>query len=879
MKASDFLNLEEEKKEEAPTSARSFLEQPSALQPAPPSPIKQLEGAMSIAASQTIKPARQFLDYYNKERLAGREAVKNAYTNPGWWKTPLGILAGSAQYTFSPVIAGAKTFGSAVEEAYKSLLDVIGAKDEGAKKQASKFIGKLGEEAFYFVPLGSTLRAMMVKETPGFKAGIEMAKPLPKLSKEPAMEVGKRSLPPVKPITAKSPLREEVVTRDIISTITDGADAALKGNLDESKRIFRQVEEGLGTGEINPEFLPEILSKHRISPIEFAKEYAETVSRAGSVLGKHGVLAKRLQFIFKGEPEALSILQQAFQKEVAQPSNVEKLMGLIGKVENTRRGLLVTQIATAMRNAWSQVGRVTIGGFDDSLQAVAKNIFGGPTDDINRVSEGLNTAIAAFNRMSPKGRRRLMEVLDANQAVISKARLFSQPVHEVHMGSRVAHFLNGLNRAQEFVFRKIAFESKLRQRLGRKGLNFNTIDPKKVPEDDLIESVNYALEMTYAASPKSKVGKELLAAYNKVGLTLVNPFPRFAFKNALPFVFEHSPLGYLGAIRPKVIRELASGNPDRFAKAASRATIGTIMLDSAFRLRQSKYAGEKWYEIKVGEEPGGESKIVDLRAYAPLSTPLFVAEAFIHPDRLKILDYTQAAIGLNRIAGTGLSLTYMLDARTGEDLSKQLKRFVGQYAASFTVPARTASDIYGAFDNLENIYRDNRESPIAPIIMNIPKYSQMVPESYHPLKRGVGKRGEDIPVGGVEIPAGVFRQATGITLSKKNVVQREADRLGIDYKRIYPRTGEAILDRRVSQLMGDMTNKLEPFLRSKVWKSFSPEIQKAMLIQAIADIRTDAIAMASLDFPFERIRSLMERKPEEIEDIIRQTPARRFLEE
>ena len=136
----------------------------------------------------------------------------------------------------------------------------------------------------------------------------------------------------------------------------------------------------------------------------------------------------------------------------------------------------------------------------------------------------------------------------------------SQPVHEV-VGGRTVQMLNTLNRAQEHFFRKLAFEAKLRQLLTRRGKNFETVDPKKISIDELEESVDYALEMTFAASPKTNTGRRFLSGWNSVGLTLVNPFPRFNFFNAVPFILDHSPLGYLKAMSPKTLRALANGDP------------------------------------------------------------------------------------------------------------------------------------------------------------------------------------------------------------------------------------------------------------------------------------------------------------------------------
>jgi hypothetical protein len=303
-------------------------------------------------------------------------------------------------------------------------------------------------------------------------------------------------------------------------------------------------------------------------------------------------------------------------KEAQELKNIEELLPYIEqplkttilvicykykKIDNFRRSMLVGQVATAVRNFWSQTGRIGIGAVDDTMQAMAKTMFGGPGAKGN-VYEGFNTALAAFNRMRPQSRAKLVDVLEKNSAVLEKMRLFSAPVHEVQLGGKISNFVNALNKTQEHFFRKIGFEAKLRSLLKRRGLDFNTVSPKEIPLDDISESVNYALEMSFAAAPKSKAGATILNAYNSLpGMTLINPFPRFNWFNAIPFIAEHSPYGLLKAVSPKVLYQLAKGDSAAFAKHASRGVIGTMMLDYALRVRSSKHAGTRWYEWNTGK--------------------------------------------------------------------------------------------------------------------------------------------------------------------------------------------------------------------------------------------------------------------------------------
>jgi len=455
---------------------------------------------------------------------------------------------------------------------------------------------------------------------------------------------------------------------------------------------------------------------------------------------------------------------------------------------------------------------------------------------MDEIRGGLSTVTAAVSKLSPKNAKRVAEILGSENAALQNARLLGQPIHEVTLGGRVSQAVTFLNRAQETFFRKLAFEAKLRQLLKRNGMDFATTDPRQIPDNMLKEATDYAIEMTFAASPKSKAGQEIVRTWTRYGGTLINPFPRFNFANALPFVLDHSPLGYLHAVSPRVLKDLASGNVDEFAKAASRATLGSLMLDSAIRLRQSEYAGEKWYEIKAGD------KVIDTRAYAPFSTYLFIAEAAARPENIKPGDFAQAALGMNRIAGTGLVAIDWLRGRDFEGFRKGVGKFFGQYLGSWTVPARQLSDIYAAHDPEENIVRDIADHPIAgPALLNLPKVSQLLPEKHSPVKTDRLIKAESADVAGVEVPGTLFRQLTGISFRTKKAIEREIDRTHFDWSSITPKTGVPKADRFLSKYMGQIVERIGPTVsNNENYKASVPYIKREFLRAMFLDARREA---------------------------------------
>lgn len=864
--------------------------------------LKKVEEAFGTIVAESVSPFKSAIKHYGSERLKAIDTVDDAIKNPGFWKTPLGIAAGTLQYVMSPITAAAKAFvGEPLQKGTEELLntnrvgnvegplteDPITEAEKLISKDVSKFVGKLGEEAVYFLTPGKTLKEAIALrgKTPSEIAAINWSRKgtAPALEKLPAKEseiaakeapvvaeisVGEKALaeaatPAAGTIGALKEITEANLKNPVVEETTAAAMDYLKTNYDTSKRLYKNIADGVAAGEINPSFLPEVLAKHELSPAEFAKVYVDTVSGAGKKLRYHSIVAKELNKVFADTPEALDLFAKHYSE--TPKTAVDKFLSAMMETENIRRAMMVGQVATAMRNISSQGVRTLVGAFDESMQSVAKKMFGGPLETKESVLDGLNTVYAGISRLSPTRRARLTEILEQNSDVVSTLKFVSEPVNEVGFG-KISGMINALNRGQEFFFRRLGFEAKLRTLLDKRGLDYNTINPKHIPDGLVEEAVNYSLEMTFAASPKSSLAAQWVRNMSQLPFTLIQPFPRFNYANAIPFLLDHSPLGYLHAVSPRSLKSLASGNPDEFAKAASRATIGTLALEGAMRLRQSEHAGERWYEIKVGDNKDGSAKMIDTRAYAPFSTYLLAGEALTHPERLKPSDFLMAAIGMNRVAGTGLVLTDWMRSTTGEALEKQVKNFAGQYMASFFTPARTISDVRGAIDQEENVVRDPRSSPLlSPILMNLPMFSQIVPEQTLATKVGRMQKAEDIG----PIPGGIMRQFTGISARTKNAVEREIDSLGIEYSRISPRTGSDKADRIVKSYMAPYIQLVsQKLLNSDSYKNSPEEVKTLMILGMFTEARKKAQMKLAISHPQLSINIQIERLGKEKQKLV-----------
>lgn len=756
------------------------------------------------------------------------------------------------------------------------------------------------------------------------------------------------------------PETTEVFTKEITVDATEkvikATNAAVAGNLDESKRISKQVSEALALGEIQFDDVPRILSKYNLSQTEFAQMLVDTASFAGRILNRYSQIAKAAKKTMS--PEAVRILEKAAdgQGEFA----LDVIVNAIRQFENFRRGLLVTQLTTAVRNTLTQAPRIGLSVIDEVFQSTIlgikqpKNLvklFKSDINALNSIWSSVGRGVAKVKSVGLKSgeirkvvtnttkelkkaltdvpefpfgkdaigitkifgrgkeqvkniitgesmvKTRFDEILDTGNLSLQRARLLNQPVHEVITANKgLAWHLNIFNRAQELFFRKMAFEAKLRQSLVRQGLNFDTIRPSAIPEKSVKEAVDYALEMTFAQSPKSNFMRSFIRSWNDAGLTTVNPFPRFAFANALPFVWEHSPFGLLNVLRStklanklaeqsanKFFKGVVSRDPDQFARAASRTLIGTTLWMSAWHIRQSEFAGEKWYEIRF---PDSE-KTFDFRSYAPLSTSLFAAEAIMDiirgTNKIKFSDYAQMIIGLNRISGSGLIIVDLFRAEKPETAAKILATFAGQYIGSFGVPARTVKDIVAQWSTEEAILRDVRQDPLwAPFINNFPIASRNLPVATSPFKEGISPSGLVKPIrideltfkilgveGSPEIKAPLARQIFGMTARKKNPLEIEVDKLNVVRRRFYARTGNSKANRLVNGYMGYLSeNYIIPFVESTGYKDLTIPEKRLQLRRMLVSMKKRAIKMFAANHTELALKLKFERMDDDVKEII-----------
>ena len=815
----------------------------------------------------TLDPAGSAFNIAEEERIAGQRAMKDAVSKfkaGQMSSSAFNAVMGSMRWLFSPVTGFGRAFaGDPVESGTGMALEAAGVDPEigvrnipvvgesladwGGDYQLKQFLGDTAALGTEMVQPGSVVKQLRdvpenirnyktAKEDAAAREtydGLEVANDVVEEGAEVLPDADGAFVP-----RASVPLTRDVVTNPTflqrVNAIRDAAGS-------DKQRLYKDVGdvmyEAIRSGEIPLSSISRLTKDLNMEPDEFVKAWTTSIREAGQSLNVLSQAAKQMSrdpSLPDGMRRQLDEMAQQIAKDKS-IKGVEKFFNVLRSVENFRRGMMVSQLKTAVRNAGSAVGRITMASFDDAAQSI---LGGGSMKDMwNSIRSDMSALPGIRNK------ELLDQVLEGNP--LTKDQLLYTSVNEATLLNKVSRAVNTMNVYQERAFRKYAFQAKLEKLARDSGVRLEDMNPERIPNEWLETATKHALDMTFASSG-GKMARKAVKMYDDFPIlyTISNPFPRFVFGNSIPFLIEHSPYGLMKALSPNVVNDLAKGNSKEFSKAASRGLIGSTMLAWAMDLRD-KAGGEKWYELAVENEDGTTTNI-DTRPYAPMSLYLFMAQVIDdakNPDKISTLtagDFTDVALGLNRVGGTGLILSDILRSGDVKSVKDILAKFGGDWLGAFTTPVAQAKDVAQAISG-NTVVRDTRgdttaEKLLNPTLRNIPGAETLLPPRRSPLRPGVI---EQQPIG--RLPGGIASQVTGANLQTKTPVQREVDRLAINYSIWNPRTGNKEMDRRQTAIMGEYAPQIESFIMSDMYQNMDDARKKVALEEALKRFKSMAL--------------------------------------
>lgn len=691
--------------------------------------------------------------------------------------------------------------------------------------------------------------------------------------------IGKReagdadALPPLVDDAAQAgALTEPRITQALTKEVVDAAGELLTlGGVQraEGRLISDQIMELLQTKRLTTEQIGAVLEKNNLTPDAFAELWRVNIRKAAQDMQALSALEQRVKALNKlpGAEGELAALQEA-----AGLGANERGLNWWRRVENVRRGMLVTQLSTAVRNFETQVGRVGLDTLQQGLDDALRKTFSAPGVREANPTDAFGTLANIFRRpVETKGE------VDAILGAFPKEqdRLFNSWMSEYQTGmfgkaEAVVNALNIANRFQENIVRRAVFQSRLAVEMDKLGKPLDDIIARnavgEIPREAVESAVNGALEMTFSKnfSPFAPGAEGMAGTFintiNKFTpfTTILIPFPRFLM-NAVKFQYEWSPAGYLKLLSPTERAKIAAGD----MSAISRPTIGTGLLLTAYQFRDSEYAGEKWYELRL---PDGET--VDMRPFNPFASYLFLADLAKRRrdgtlDQLTGEDVLMGVLATQLRAGTGAYavdtvLTELAGLEASEKAWQSIQNLAGNYLSGFAVPFNMVTDFLAEFDEASRVVRTGKEGPVVgpvnvgPIIRNIPGLGTELPESRNPLREGPILR---------EAPA--VKQFTGALINApKNAVEKEVDRLGITWKEYFPSSGDPTADRMIATQMGMIVERALPQLvESDGYKSLSNPVKAYVLLNALKGARTAAKEIVAGQEPALTARMKLEGLP------------------
>lgn len=625
-------------------------------------------------------------------------------------------------------------------------------------------------------------------------------------------------------------------------------------------RISDQLKEAVLLANSSPKFFNQfvdILKRNDLTVEELSSVFKESISDS----------ARRMQQLSTAKQSMKRMGQEL--GEIAPDEGwyanfAKEYTDIVRDLDNIRRGLLVSQIATAMRNNTAQIGRVgmhtLIEAFDDVLDITfnpLRKAFGAKPKKV----DGAESFRLMMNLTKNKKQSAELTEFLTKYFVNESDRLFTKYASEVADSSKAKVFksaqkmvdgLNTLNRIQEFWYRRGMFATSIQDTLSKKGIDIKDVGInddllKYLNASDIEKAVDDALYFTYAKTPDNKALKAFVDLSNSIPFvtTGVFPFARF-MANAIDFQFRHSPLGFLKLLTPSEHKKIAAGD----SKAFSEAVVGTTILLATIEAKRKGSEDNKWYEVETSS-----GKTIDMRPYFPLTPYLFVADVVTRLESGRNWgdpkDILQALTGAQFRAGASSQLVQnILDGMVGLDTEEKINRYFSDYVSDviggFLTPLRMFNDFIDQDQEFRapvptgEFFTDTTNR----LKSSIPIVREQLPELESPTREATPGRPDtvQIPFTNINVPGPLTRQLTGATVrEEKNAAEREFDRLGFKRRDILPYSGNAIVDQTRARVMGKKVEKdIGALVESDFYKSKTNAEKEFMLRKVLKGIRSTA---------------------------------------
>jgi hypothetical protein len=640
---------------------------------------------------------------------------------------------------------------------------------------------------------------------------------------------------------------------------------------DAVKNVFMNIE------NIDDVVLRDALANAGVTPEEFARMNRTTAGDAGRTLQAYSVLARLQNKLKNIDPAAAKEVDLMYGKRNTLTSAFTGFYDLTLRVDRELKSLMVSQVATTIRNGYSGLAVVTFGTASEAIEsslyrmgktayelASGKPLTGSFTGGLKGVyDDAVRTAFyLGQSNLSSDVAERLL----AGSPTLRGRILRTAGENDATELSKVAQMANTLNVAQDAFFRKAIFTASVEKQLSRVGIDMYDImsQGKNIPFDVLKNATDEALTATFSKMPTQGVmfhAVKFVQALGPVGSTLI-PFPRF-MANAMSWTYKHSPMGIFSGAADiaKGSSMLRAGNEEgqrylmQGLESTSKGAVGTAAIYAAYKYRQENQ-DTKWYDVK---NPDGST--VDARALFPAAPFLALGDYLVklekaRTDEFSTKEFLQAMTGFKAPAGTSDWLgdkfaESVSNMQTGEDSANQkvatfFGEWAGQYFGRALIPVQQISDLIGAIDRDENLPRDAYQIPAgeegflssatAQLQKKVPILKQELPV-YQPATRREAAFND----------AGPLKIFTGIAIKgAPQPLEEEIIKLKIPNNKIFTSTGDKIVDASARKVMAPLLlDTFDVLKETDFYKQAGPDVKKIAMQNLLTWAQTNAKEIAS----------------------------------
>jgi len=868
-----------------------------------------------LGVSKVAKGVNVFTKIKPAKTLAGKLAQSVAFGS--------GVGAVAEQFAFSPYETRISNLVESFPTLANPFTEYLSANDADSEEEARKKM--LIEGGIIGVPFDLLLTFL----ARGKKAGLKTNKikntdePVKVLNNKRKLKAEKIE----EATTIKPKSLEDNVDLNTVDRLDDISERII--NTKVSKKIEKFFEDLLKTNKVarNPNLriseqmydvltsqrilkdtdFKKLLSKHKLSTQEIMDFYIEGAKKSAQNLNRLSQLAKATgKFLDDGKPS-----KQLIDELNAQGFDSSDLLnGTMKRLDGVRRASMVGRWSTAFRNFISQDVRVGLDVLYQALQYGADSLWTsiggrGLKRTANPVT-AMQGFLNIFRQINPARHKKVKADVDNILKYYPKEqdRMFLRYSSDVANTSSLKNFsplslaekgvnlLNFLNRFQEFVVRRAVFLSSLdgiirnnKSIYGGRKLN-DLVNNKnlisRIRKEDIAAAIDQSLELTYAAEPKGGIGEAFVKFINSMPFitTLAIPFPRFLV-NSLKFLYDYSPLPtVIGGARAVADIPLAAMTfsadgtftKSFFQKLKNGETSGMVkslmgwgLFGTAMQIRDSRIAGEKWNEIKVG------NKTIDVYPYNPLAAYLYVADLVDRYQSGTLGTMSGRAKEIAKVfagtrGGTGLYLVDQLLESLASEGSNKGKRFVnellGKIAAQYFTPFKTYIGFLDAADGNIEAAKDTKTStldnakfdPTVSIKNNLksifnPGELPDLTSVTHAIQGEDGNwkarplKQEGANILGKDIPGNIITELTGVGIKQpKNSAEKELDRLNFQYREIFRSTGIPVLDRAYKNVFAPMIhNGLSQLVEGVGYQNMSINMKRLFIKEFIKGAKEDTM--------------------------------------